>query len=633
MSSPNSKAYAFAIKGAFTSSSSATAAAGSKLATLSIGKDSHRIPITKMVCITSPSWEKQACFNRLTAALRGQLNSHSVTDLVTATAEYLPIETTAAFEEAMTVERRIENAATDVNHLDPVAFLDSNGKVVEISGTEPADRPADIRYVRLTCTISGTNIDDRITQGKFSTDFCLKLPQSRRNIHTGEITALTATTPAHTVTTPKKKSSLFRTSKDVLATVFDITTPKKNRLFSKFTSSSDEVTSWFGNPDLLDDADVFAREFGTSTPQLFPPQPVTTHTSDSTNSAYDGLHRYAQKCMFDVFLHTCQIDYVGSGKGVDSILAVQEVCTRISELKQQFRNKHGKMDIMSPDELFNMYLQLVPSLPDDTSTWTGIQLGSSFFNALIDELKNKMLQGNFRMPPSVHPTTKQSELKILRTVREAASESFKKLSDDITLFDRMMGNRQGSKHHASQSIIGKTFFHSVEESAPLPPATATTQDHTQHGQLFLYQRQSPAEQTLARYKSPSSSNQPHNPHNLPTRKGSDNLLYPYRLDDPNYTSKYPLGFRGCFKCGRDDHFNLRDCPQRDVGTRREFWKELWIHKPHTKRQDSDRNQTRPQVRSPRMGFYKLSKIITIIKSALSFKASNHPSHRHEIIAS
>ena len=88
---------------------------------------------------------------------------------------------------------------------------------------------------------------------------------------------------------------------------------------------------------------------------------------------------------------------------MDSILAVQEVCTRISELKQQFKNKHGKMDIMSPDELFNLYLQLIPSLPNDASSWTGIQLGSSFFNALIDELKNKMLQDNFRMPPPVHP--------------------------------------------------------------------------------------------------------------------------------------------------------------------------------------------------------------------------------------
>ena len=495
----------------------------------------------------------------------------------------------------MAIERRVEAAATNINYLDPIGFLDSHGNPVEMSGTDLADRPPDIRYIQLTCTIPASEIDNRIIQDNFSTDFCLKLPQSRRNITTGHITSLTAGASIPLKTAPKKKASLFGTTKEAVTTLLDLSTPKKNRLFSASTKSSEETVSWFGHADFLDDADAFVNEFGTTTPQLLPPQPVNPHDSTSSNRAYDNLHQFAQKCMFDVFLHVCQIDYVGSGKGVDSILAVQEVCTRISSLKQQFRNKHGKMDIMSPDELFNMYLQLVPSLPDDTSTWTGIQLGSSFFNALIDELKNKMLQTNFRMPPSTHPATKGSELRILRTVREAASESFKKLSDDISLFDRMMGNRQSSKQTSLQSVIGKTFFHSADDTQPPLPETTTAGQPTHQGQLFLYQRQSPAEQTLSRYKAPSQPTDQSNPKNLPVRKGPDGLLYPYRLDDPTYVSKYPLGFRGCFKCGASTHFNLRDCPDRDTGTRTEFWKELWIHKPHTKRNDYDRNKPRDQV--------------------------------------
>ena len=159
-----------------------------------------------------------------------------------------------------------------------------------------------------------------------------------------------------------------------------------------------------------------------------------------------------------------------------------------------------------------------------------------------------------------------------------------------------MGHRQSSRTNSLQSVIGKTFFHSADD-IPSPQHDIKPTDQPVHqGQLFLYQRQSPAEQTLAKYKDTSQRTDQPNPKNLPVRTGPDGLLYPYRLDDPTYISKYPLGFRGCFKCGATNHFNLRDCPERDSGTRTKFWKELWIHKPHTKRNDYDRNKPRDQVR-------------------------------------
>ena len=107
MSSPTSKAYAFAIKG----SSTGTSGPSSDLVNIRISREGHEIPITKMVGITNPIWEKAACFSCLSTALRSQLGSHSVSDLVTAVASHLPIETTAAFEEATGIQQCIQKCS------------------------------------------------------------------------------------------------------------------------------------------------------------------------------------------------------------------------------------------------------------------------------------------------------------------------------------------------------------------------------------------------------------------------------------------------------------------------------------------------------------------------------------------
>ena len=93
-----------------------------------------------------------------------------------------------------------------------------------------------------------------------------------------------------------------------------------------------------------------------------------------------------------------------------------------------------------------------------------------------------------------------------------------------------------------------------------------------------------AESTMKRY-----STQPPeqlNPTNLPScRLGPSGLMHPYREADPDYLSIYPLGFKGCFQCGSDYwHENREDRPDNHDKFKRDlFWKEMWIHKPHTKK--------------------------------------------------
>ena len=537
-----------------------------------------------MVGITQPVWEKSACFSRLSTALRRQLGSHSVSDLITAASSHLPIETTAAFEEATCIQDKVKNAVTRLDFLEPLGFLDASGAPISVTSSDLEDRPAGVSFVRLNSCIHGKLIDDRIVQDKLEVTICLKLPQSSRNASSGIITPISAqgTLVVKVEYAPeKKRSTLFgsMTSGGTPTEIVEVSNTRKNRLFAAKNDTSDTTISWFGDPDFLDDNHVFVKEFGTLCPQIFPSQPNLSF-EDKQDGAMQAIQVYAEKCMFDVFLELCRTDYVGSDDAVDNSLAIQEVCSNITALKQKFKNQFGKSDIMSPDELYNMFLRFAPSLPDDPSGWT-IQLSSAFFNALVDELKAKMLASGFKLPQTLPSSKKADELDALRSVRMAASTQFKKLADEVSLMDKVLGSRGGMKTNPQQSIMGKTLFY-CGDGDDFQPATPPT---THTGQLF-YQSQSPAEQTLQRYKGPpkgTHSPGAYNPDNLPTRIGPTGLPHPYRADAPDVLSRFPLGFRGCFLCGGEDHNNTRYCPKKESIDKKEFFKELWIHKPRTKR--------------------------------------------------
>ena len=63
-----------------------------------------------------------------------------------------------------------------------------------------------------------------------------------------------------------------------------------------------------------------------------------------------------------------------------------------------------------------------------------------------------------------------------------------------------------------------------------------------------------------RYGNAPSRDVVYNPHNLPSSVGKDGKLYPYHIDDPAYLSKFPLGFKGYFKCGSTEHWSRNTCP-------------------------------------------------------------------------
>ena len=72
----------------------------------------------------------------------------------------------------------------------------------------------------------------------------------------------------------------------------------------------------------------------------------------------------------------------------------------------------------------------------------------------------------------------------------------------------------------------------------------------------------------------------------PTRQGADGKQYPFDPNEPSYVSKFPVGWSGCYKCGKDDHSRRENCPEgnnQDQRIMEIFHKELKCHKPAFRR--------------------------------------------------
>ena len=49
---------------------------------------------------------------------------------------------------------------------------------------------------------------------------------------------------------------------------------------------------------------------------------------------------------------------------MDKNTSVQKVCREISDLRQEWKDKHGKLIVDDPEELFIKFLSLAGNLPD-----------------------------------------------------------------------------------------------------------------------------------------------------------------------------------------------------------------------------------------------------------------------------
>ena len=391
------------------------------------------------------------------------------------------------------------------------------------------------------------------------------------------------------------------------STIDAMTSPKMSRLLgaNAATGKKPEEMSYYGALDFLDNQEAFVRVFGKH-PELLQATPTKSKHSGGP-SIMSIVNAYADKCMFDRFKASCRNDYVGDEGTSDPLLATQDICDKLSKLRQAYKVNNRTVED-HPEDLFQKFLDISVGLPEDATNWS-IQLCSTYYGALVTEIRSQMTKTKFKMP-SINGgfNTKTKQLKALRVVRAAAVEAHVSVKDENErikkLVDQMNGGRRGgsSSHYLTQPN---------EDNQHYEDQHSTPTDRAGTGRV-LFHSDSQAEQTIARYsgnpnaavdfrkRDAGATNEP----TLQTRKNpATGLEHPYN-PHTDYVSKFPTGFRGCFRCGKNYHGRDVPCPrQDDRSTNREFWQELWAHKPKTfdpsRLQKNDRDRPFNSNRVPR----------------------------------
>ena len=270
------------------------------------------------------------------------------------------------------------------------------------------------------------------------------------------------------------------------------------------------------------------------------------------------IRDYGDLCKLEMFMHSCMLNYVDYTK-VDVDLNTLDICSQISDVRQVY-NQNGRMYHDTLDELFDRFSTLAVSLPVKASGWL-VQLCSCYLAALSKDLSENITsaESTFVMSDLITFTTKSLQMDALRNIRNHTSAGYKiinkKKKEMKELFSEMQASRQRGTNLETISIQNS--------------------GSRVNGSSYLYQ-QSPSisEQTI-RQNSPGYS---------PTHYNNQHTVDPFDKDN-NFLSWFPVGFRGCFNCGKNDHFSTKFCPAANAGDLNiaKFFNEMWAHKPHTKR--------------------------------------------------
>ena len=370
--------------------------------------------------------------------------------------------------------------------------------------------------------------------------------------------------------------------------------PKMTKLLN--SKNSNVIYSYHGPLDFADDQASFNSIFGAN-PQMTIPTVHRKHNASQLMESQSPefqkkLQKFIDACIFDIFVDLCKMDYVGSDYIKDDIKAVQAIEKRIKSLKMQFlSHKSNTFITVHPNDLYTKYLNLIPCLPKNPAKWN-IILCTTFYNALTEDLKEKMTEIGFRMPGLTSLNSKSSHLSALRSVKETAADCHRHIQNEEHRLKQLIAKSTNNTHPQTN---GRVHFYDHNQHQYQQPVMDNPHNQTQQQQsvpVYFHQQSSAsrAEETIQRYHP-----QPPNPNDskkapLPTVRKSDGLEYPYRLDEPSVISDFPIGFRGCYACGGQHSY--QQCPVKgQSGVGHKFWRNLWIHKPHLKnRPNSQRSQ-------------------------------------------
>ena len=577
MSNPNTSALSMANRQRHQLGSDSTA---SNLKVVYIGKDKQPVTIIPMVSINGQAWKKSACFESLRNIVYSLADSHSVAEVTSLVSNELPLDTGSAFQASQSAAKFIMDGIMQVGFLEPIAFMTSTAKVVQIG--DPDDllqRPEDITFLQMLCTIDGESQDKRVTTADtLSFQFCLRLPQHELDVASKAFKLVSSPVHQSPAGVSRSLGSCFSaattggtttgpstpTGSTTSGTSF--TSPAMKLFLSTGSDPSKTRKGFYGPFTFLDTQSDFDATFGKN-PRVLPMIPTGSDIHDIQNL----LREFSDKCRLDIFMHQCMIDYVGNDK-VDPTLHVQDVCKQLSLTKQIYTCR-GKNIELTPDEMFDRFCALSVSLPENARIWP-IQLCSLFLGALGTELADHVTtDDDFSMPDLSTLTTKETQLDALRYVRVRASKSYDYLKKQKDKMSKMMQGMHRGQQYNFQSQCNDGYGDEA------------------YAQSFFQNSTSLAESTISKHSGGiQAATDPNIETRIHPKTGKHHPFY----RAGNYISDYPLGFRGCFNCGENDHWKTSRCPLALSGNfnKNRFFKEMWAHKPHTKNAQRDSQYSR-----------------------------------------
>ena len=142
--------------------------------------------------------KKSESFESLPSTVRGQMEVHNTTDLISMVSQKMLIDVTTVFMESMKIKETVISHITDIDTMSGLFFLNSSGHTADILALcDVKYRIKDLVFIKLGCYLDGSTVGRHISQPGIDFQFCFKLPQSSYDPNTRDIIALTTPgTPA-----------------------------------------------------------------------------------------------------------------------------------------------------------------------------------------------------------------------------------------------------------------------------------------------------------------------------------------------------------------------------------------------------------------------------------------------------
>ena len=92
------------------------------------------------------------------------VDAHSIAEITSLVTNELPLDTGSCFQASQFAAKAIMEDMLKIGYLEPLAFMTSAGKVVQISDPDNLlKHPGDITFLRLRCTMDSKSQDKHVT--------------------------------------------------------------------------------------------------------------------------------------------------------------------------------------------------------------------------------------------------------------------------------------------------------------------------------------------------------------------------------------------------------------------------------------------------------------------------------------